>query len=366
MIKLFNNSLKSSLRWFNLSNVGRFQFAFNPQKVIQDSAKFELETSQLPNGQQITDKLYDLTVKLENQSPFNESEKAMITMMTLADYNMKFKNIELSDKIFTALSNHLEEYQDNNMAFYQYLNPSIFYRKALMIEEKIQNANNNTEHLEQQILEMYKQVASMIEEYTEFSETLIEENVHLLAKVYEKLGNVFKKKQNFEEAVKYYQKGIKVGQEVYHKNGVYLMKMNCLVGDLLSRSEQNYESSIQYLQTVLDNITIKTPQDAQIFSIASSSILKVHLNYPQTFKPELTKQLIEKIEQVIQSQDKDQKLITPLSRSVILTMKAENQLKMNEKEKARSTFDDSLALALKVFPPNHSFVQNIFKKMQQL
>ncbi|KAL4446412.1 hypothetical protein ABPG74_001153 [Tetrahymena malaccensis] len=366
MIKLFNNSFRNSLRCFNLSNVGRFQFAFNPQKVIQDSAKFELETSQQPNGQQITDKLYDLTVKLENQSPFNEYEKAMMTMMTLADYNMRFKNIELADKIFTTLSSHLEEYQNNNMAFYQYLNPSIFYRKALMIEEKIQNTNNNTELLEQQILEMYNQVASMIEEYTEFSETLIEENVHLLAKVYEKLGNIFKKKQNFEEAIKYYQKGIKVGQEVYHKNGVYLMKMNCIVGDLLSRSEKNYESSISYLQAVLDNISIKTPQDAQIFSIASSSILKVHLNYRQTFKPEQTKQLIDQIEQIIQRQDKDQKLITPLSRSVILTMKAENELNMNEKEKAKQTFDDSLSLALKVFPPNHSFVQNIFKKMQQL
>lgn len=81
----------------------------------------------------------------------------------------------------------------------------------------------------------------MIEEFTEHSETLIEENVHLLAKVYEKLGNLLRKQQKTDEALLYYMKALKLSEEVYPKNSIYAMKMNCFIGDILSRSKNDFK-----------------------------------------------------------------------------------------------------------------------------
>lgn len=80
----------------------------------------------------------------------------------------------------------------------------------------------------------------MIEEYHTHSETLIEENVHLLAKVYEKIAGIHKKAQRQEEALDFYIKALAVGDEVYPKNSIFVVKMHCFIGEILSRSENTF------------------------------------------------------------------------------------------------------------------------------
>lgn len=41
-------------------------------------------------------KIYDLTEKLESESPFNEGEKAMMLMMSMADLSLRYKNFDLA------------------------------------------------------------------------------------------------------------------------------------------------------------------------------------------------------------------------------------------------------------------------------
>lgn len=96
-------------------------------------------------------------------------------------------------------------------------------------------------------------------------------------------------------------------------------------------------------------------------------MLKVYINDKPSFTTSEVTQAIEAIESAIKVKDVHAKLLTPLSKSIILTMKAQHELEtLGDKEKAKQTYDDALAQALQTFPHNHPFVMKIFQKMQAL
>lgn len=174
--------------------------------MIADAARFELEQGNTSSI--IEDKVITLQTKLDNESPFSEAEKAMMLMMQLSDLNLKARNYSTATKIFDSLEASLEAYSETNMPFYQYLQPSLLFRRALLLER----TSGDSETAVLQTASVLLQIISSIEDYHAHSETLIEENIHLLGKVHEKLAVLYKKLNQADRSEEHLRSAIAVGE----------------------------------------------------------------------------------------------------------------------------------------------------------
>ena len=146
--------------------------------------------------------------------------------MNLGCWNCEIGKKEYSQEVFEKLCGFLEDYQQENMPFYQYLWPQVRFRQAMFLEEKMKM---------QECLEKFEEIQQNIEEFLENSETIIEENLHLLVKVCEKIGNLYKKKGDFEKMVEYFKKALLICNKTYTKSNIFRVKLNCFIGDFYKK-----------------------------------------------------------------------------------------------------------------------------------